>query len=130
LSDRSTRLRDASEGSSDAASDEVADAEGDNYGQCSEGQLTQSRAEQWPTGEPTNHHASGEQRHSCYRQRDNQGAEAKRHCCIKSKGVLTVSQSGKQDPSGTFETVTNQASKSLPPGLYPSRWTSSGKPIA
>jgi hypothetical protein len=53
-----------------------------------------------------------------------------RHCCIKSKGVLTVSQSGKQDPSGTFETVTNQASKSLPPGLYPSRWTSSGKPIA
>jgi hypothetical protein len=26
--------------------------------------------------------------------------------------------------------VTNQASKSLPPGLYPSRWTSSGKPIA
>jgi hypothetical protein len=53
-----------------------------------------------------------------------------RHCCIKAKGVLTVSQSGKQDPSGTFETVTNQASKSLPPGLYPSRWTSSGKPIA
>ena len=30
MSHTSTRLRDASEGSSDAASDEVADAEGDN----------------------------------------------------------------------------------------------------
>jgi hypothetical protein len=30
--------------------------------------------EQWPTGEPTDHHASGEQHHSCYRQRDHQGA--------------------------------------------------------
>jgi len=74
LSHKSTRLRDASDGSSDAASAEVADAEGDNYGQCSEGQLTQSRVEQWPTGEPTDHHASGEQHHSCYRQRDRQGA--------------------------------------------------------
>ena len=53
-----------------------------------------------------------------------------RHCCIKAKGVLTAPRSEKQGPQGRSRTVMNRAFKALPPGLYASRWTSSGKPIA
>jgi hypothetical protein len=52
------------------------------------------------------------------------------HCCITAKGVLTTPESGKQDPLRTCEKHDNRTAKGLPSGLYASRWTSSGKPIA
>ena len=49
---------------------------------------------------------------------------------MRAKGVVAVPQSGKQGPQGRSKTMINRAFKGLPLGLYASRWTSSGKPIA
>ena len=55
---------------------------------------------------------------------------AHRHCYITAKGAFTMPEGGKQGPQGRPRTVTNPASKGMRRGLYASRWTSFGKPIA
>jgi len=52
------------------------------------------------------------------------------HCCIITKGVLAMQQSGEASTSGTLKIMTTRASEGLPHGFWVAGWSRFGGPIA